>query len=121
MQRGSEGVDAVFAKLQGASRTLAWLNKLGGGAFQSDQTRQQPEEAVGRRSTTVEEEHMAQTAERRDTFFVRPENEIETSNASDSNKASRITVLTLPSGNRVHALERKVFNHAVREAMKPLK
>lgn len=60
---------------------------------------------------------MAGAAEKRDAFFVRPSEEAK----GNSEKIARVETMTLPDGRRVHALERKIFDRAVREAMKPKK
>jgi hypothetical protein len=73
--------------------------------------------ATAQTRTAREETTMAETAVRRDTFFVRPNDD----RRSDGVVQVRIDSLTLPSGKKVHALDRDIFNKALHDAMKPVK
>jgi hypothetical protein len=68
----------------------------------------------------VQERKMEKKVERsfrhaNDTFIVRREDRTRPSSASEL--TSSTDTITMPGGRRVHALERKVFERAVRAAM----
>ncbi|MCJ2025102.1 hypothetical protein MKK52_12840 [Methylobacterium sp. J-067] len=107
----------MFSKMHPYPSQAA-LNKLAAWAFLlfRQTTRAEPMPSA---LTPTQEDEMAGSAGRRDTFFVRPNDGIKISDRQQS--ALRVETLTLPSGQRVHALERRVFDKAIKDAMPPRK
>ncbi|WP_289014365.1 hypothetical protein [uncultured Methylobacterium sp.] len=58
---------------------------------------------------------MTEVAHRRDTYFVRPNKQAKIDDRLAA--AIRVDTLTLPNGQRVHALDRETFDRAVKAAM----